>query len=152
DGQYLSAAATTGSAGGLWAVLVDSGGTLVDADIINFGGAAVNTGGVAIDIVVSSGFLGVAGVAINTLDYDTVEVAYGGVAMCTRVGSGSGRIFGGALYVYSGGTASATTVLNGGTFELWDSSIAVDTTVGGGLFELGSGAVASDTTVGAGGE
>ena len=37
DGQVLSAVLSSGSAGsGLWAALVDSGGTLAAADIINF--------------------------------------------------------------------------------------------------------------------
>ena len=109
DGQYLVdllSGLPLGS--GLWAAIVDSGGTLVGADIINFGGAAVNTGGVAIDTIVSSGLLGVLGVASNTLDYDTVEVAGGGVVIDTTVGSASDRSFGGELLVYSGGAASNT--------------------------------------------
>lgn len=96
DGQYrtdLLSGLPLGS--GLWAAIVDSGGTLVDADIINFGGAALNTGGIAVGTVVSSGLLGVAGVASNTLDYDTVEVAFGGVVIGTAVGSASDRPFGG---------------------------------------------------------
>src|SRR5215472_6788756 len=143
DGQYLVdllSGLPLGS--GLWAAIVDSGGTLVGADIIDFGGAALNTGGVAIDTVVSSGLLGVAGVAINTLDYDTVEVAYGGVVIGTTVGSASDRSFGGELLVYSGGAASATTVLSGGSFSLWDSSVASHTTVIGGDFEVSSGGTA----------
>ena len=43
DGQYqidLLSGLPLGS--GLWAAIVDSGGTLVSADIINFGGAALN--------------------------------------------------------------------------------------------------------------
>src|SRR5215472_15977504 len=102
DGQYLVdllSGLTLGS--GLWAAIVDSGGTLVGADIINFGGAALDSGGVAIGTIVSSGLLGVAGVAFNTLDYDTVEVASGGVVIDTTVGSASDRSFGGELLVYS---------------------------------------------------
>ena len=66
DGQYavdLLSGLPLGS--GLWAAIVDSGGTLVSADIINFGGAALNPGGVAIGTIVSSGLLAVAGVAME---------------------------------------------------------------------------------------
>src|SRR5262249_43984525 len=95
DGQYLVdllSGLPLGS--GLWAAIVDSGGTLVGADIINFGGAAVNTGGVAIDTIVSSGLLGVLGVASNTLDYDTVEVAGGGGVLGPPPGGARNRRFG----------------------------------------------------------
>src|SRR5215472_5831192 len=154
DGQFACAAATTGSAGGLWAAIVDTGGTLVAADIIDFGGVGVNTGGLAIDTVVTDGLLAVAGVASNTLvlNNGVEQVGYGGVTIGTTIEGGNSLNSGGLLWVFSGGVASDTTV-NGGTFELAGAggASAVDTTVNGGLFELGSGAVASGTTVGAGG-
>src|SRR5215467_14521095 len=137
DGQYhidLVSGLPIGS--GLWAAIVDSGGTLVGAEIINFGGVGVNTGGVAIDTVVSSGLLGVAGVAINTLDYSIEEVGYGGVTIDTTVA--------GFLEVFSGSTAS-NTVVSGGSFELWGSSVASNTTVIGGGFRVLVGCTAIDT-------
>jgi autotransporter passenger strand-loop-strand repeat protein len=142
DGEVVS----TGQ--GLWAAIVESGGTLVGGDIINFGGIGVAAGGVAIDTVVSDGLLAVEGVASNSLvlNSGTEEVAGGGVTISTT-------IEGGVLWVFSGGGASGTTV-SGGAFELGGGSggaSAVDTTVNGGAFELGSGAVASATTVISGG-
>src|SRR6516225_6198263 len=150
DGQYavdLLSGLPLGS--GLWAAIVDSGGTLVGGDIINFGVVGVNTGGVAIDTVVSSGLLGVLGVASDTLDYDTVEVAGGGVVIGTTVAAASDRPFGGELLVYSSGAASATTVLGGGAFSLWDNSVASNTTVIGGYFGVGGGG--SEEVIGSGG-
>jgi hypothetical protein len=116
DGQYhtdLVSGLPIGS--GLWAAIVDSGGTLVGAEIINFGGVGVNTGGVAIDTVVSSGLLGVAGVASNTLVYDVEQVGYGGVTIDTTVAAASDKPFAGFLEVFSGSTAS-NTVVSGGSF------------------------------------
>src|SRR5262249_5355192 len=84
DGQYhtdLVSGLPIGS--GLWAAIVDSGGTLVGAEIINFGGVGVNTGGVAIDTVVSSGLLGGAGVASNTLVYYVEKGCYRGGTIST---------------------------------------------------------------------
>src|SRR5262245_57541755 len=92
DGQFLSAVLSGGSIdSGVWAGIVDTGGTLVAADIINFGGVGVNTGGVAIDTVVTDGLLGVEGVASNSLVLNSgvEQVAYGGVTIGTTIEGGN---------------------------------------------------------------
>src|SRR5262245_20874743 len=77
DGQFIS-----NTNAGIWAAIVDSGGTLVAASVTDGGGIGVDTGGLAIGTVVSSsGVLDVLGVVSNTLDYGREEIGSGGVAI-----------------------------------------------------------------------
>src|SRR5262249_31044641 len=109
DGQYhtdLVSGLPIGS--GLWAAIVDSGGTLGGAEIINLGGVGLTPGGSASDPVVPWGRRGVAGVAGNPLVYDVEQVGYGGVTIDTTVAAASDNPFAGFLEVFRGGTASNT--------------------------------------------
>src|SRR6516225_3781115 len=148
DGQVLSAVLFGGFVGNeVWAAIVESGGTLVAADVVNFGGIGVATGGVAIDTVVSDGLLAVEGVASNTLvlNSGTEEVAGGGVTIGTTDS-------GGLLWVFSGAVASATTVVSGGVETVLAGALAGDTTVGAGGEEvIRTSGVAGSVTVLSGG-
>src|SRR5215472_16433201 len=154
DGQFASAAATTGSAGGLWAAIVDTGGTLVAADIIDFGEVGVNTGGVAIDTVVTNGLLGVAGVASNTLVLNSgiEQVGYGGVTIGTTIEGGNSLNSGGLLWVFRGGVASDTTVGGGAEEVIRTSGVAGSVTVlSGGTLALNGTDITAPFTIESGG-